>query len=60
YGADVESVTGTGLSGALPLLGGLAFHTGTIMFGISTMRARVFPRSAGLLLIVGDGGVRRS
>jgi hypothetical protein len=54
-GADVEAVTGTGLSGALSLLGGLAFLTGTIMFGIATMRARVFPRSAGLLLIVGDG-----
>jgi hypothetical protein len=42
-GADAEAVTGTGLSGALSLLGGLAFLSGTIMFGIATMRAH--PRS---------------
>ena len=53
-GADVEAVTGAGLSGALSLLGGLAFAIGLIMFSIATMRAGVFPRWAGLLLILGD------
>ena len=52
-GANVEAVTGAGLSGALSLLGGLAFAIGLIMFGIATMRAGVFPRWAGLLLILG-------
>jgi hypothetical protein len=53
-GAEVEAVTGAGLSGALSLLGGLAFLIGLILFGVATMRAGVFPRGAGLVLIVGD------
>jgi hypothetical protein len=53
-GAEVEAVTGSGLSGALSLLGGLSFLVGLILFGVATMRAGVFPRPAGLLLIVGD------
>ena len=53
-GVEVQAVTGAGLSGALSLLGGLAFLIGLILFGIATMRPGVFPRWAGLLLIVGD------
>jgi hypothetical protein len=53
-GAEVEAVTGAGLSGALSLLGGLAFLIGLILFGVATMRADVFPSWAGMLLIVGD------
>ena len=53
-GVEVEAVTGAGLSGALSLLGGLAFLIGLILFGVATMRAGVLPRWAGLLLIVGD------
>ncbi len=53
-GAEVEDVLGAGLPGALALLGGLAFLIGLILFGAATMRAGMFPRWAGLLLIVGD------
>ena len=53
-GADVEVVLTRGVTGVLSLLGGLAFLVGLILFGIATMRAGVFPRWAGLLLIVGD------
>ena len=53
-GVEVDAVTGAGLSGALSLLGGLAFLIGLILFGIATMRAGVFPRWAGALLIAGD------
>ena len=53
-GADVGAVLGAGVTGALSVLGGLAFFIGLIVFGIATMRAGVFPRWAGLLLIVGD------
>ena len=53
-GAGVENVLEAGLPGALALLGGLAFLIGLILFGAATMRAGVFPRWAGLLLIVGD------
>lgn len=51
-GADVEAVLSGGVSGTLALLGGLTFFVGLILFGIGTMRAGVFPRWAGLLLIV--------
>jgi hypothetical protein len=53
-GAEVDAVLGAGLPGALALLGGLAFLIGLILFGVATMRAGVFSRWAGLLLIVGD------
>ena len=53
-GVEVDAVTGVGLSGALSLLGGLAFLIGLILFGIATMQAGIFPRWAGALLIVGD------
>jgi hypothetical protein len=53
-GAEVDAVLGAGFPGALALLGGLAFLIGLILFGVATMRAGVFPRWAGLLLIVGD------
>jgi hypothetical protein len=53
-GAEVDAVLGASLTGALALLGGLAFLIGLILFGIATMRAGVFPRWAGVLLIVGD------
>jgi hypothetical protein len=53
-GAEVDAVFAAGVSGMLSVLGGLAFFIGLILFGIATMRAGVFPRWAGLLLIVGD------
>ncbi len=53
-GAEVDAVLAAGLPSALALLGGLAFLIGLILFGAATMRAGVFPRWAGLLLIVGD------
>jgi hypothetical protein len=53
-GADVEDVLGTGLPAALALLAGLAFLVGLMLFGVATMRAGIFPRWAGLLLIAGD------
>ena len=53
-GAEVDTVLGAGLPSVLALLGGLAFLIGLILFGTATMRAGVFPRWAGLLLIVGD------
>jgi hypothetical protein len=53
-GAEVEDVLGTGLPAALALLAGLAFLVGLILFGVATMRAGIFPRWAGLLLIAGD------
>jgi hypothetical protein len=52
----VDAVLGAGLPGALALLGGLAFLIGLILFGVWMMRAGVFLRWAGLLLIVGDVG----
>jgi hypothetical protein len=54
YGAEVDAVLGAGFPSTLALLGGLAFLIGLILCGIATMRAGVFPRGAGLLLIVGD------
>ena len=53
-GTEVDAVLGAGLPRALALLGGLAFLIGLILFGAATMRAGVFLRWAGLLLIVGD------
>ena len=53
-GADVDAVFAAGVSGVLSVLGGLAFFVGLILFGTATMRAGIFPRWAGLLLIVGD------
>jgi hypothetical protein len=53
-GAEVDAVLGAGLASALALLGGLAFLIGLILFGAATMRAGVFPRWAGLLLVAGD------
>ncbi len=53
-GAEVDAVLGAGLPAALALLAGLSFLIGLILFGLATMRAGVFPRLAGLLLIAGD------
>lgn len=53
-GVEVGAVLGTGVPGALSVLGGLAFLIGLTVFGIATMRAGVFPWWGGLLLIVGD------
>jgi hypothetical protein len=53
-GAEVDSVLASGLPAALALLAGLAFLIGLILFGAAMMRAGVFPRWAGLLLIAGD------
>lgn len=53
-GAEVDAVLEAGLTSALALLGGLAFLIGLVLFGIATMQAGVFPRWAGLFLIVGD------
>jgi hypothetical protein len=52
-GAEVDAVLGGGFPSALAPLGGLAFLLGLILFGIATIRAGVFPRWAGLPLIVG-------
>ncbi len=53
-GADVDAVLGAGIPALLALIGGLSFLVGLVLFGIATMRAGVFPRLAGLLLIAGD------
>ncbi len=53
-GVKVDDVLRAGFPSALALLGGLAFLIGLILFGVATMRAGVFPRYAGLLLVVGD------
>ncbi|MDQ4129283.1 MAG: hypothetical protein M3151_15275 [Actinomycetota bacterium] len=53
-GAEVEAVLAAGLPATLALLAGLSFLVGLILFGLATMRAGVFPRWAGLLLIAGD------
>jgi hypothetical protein len=53
-GAEVEDVLEAGPPAALALLAGLAFLVGLILFGVATMRADIFPRWAGLLLIAGD------
>ncbi len=53
-GAEVDAVLGAGLPAALALLAGLSFLIGLILFGAATVRAGVFPRLAGLLLIAGD------
>ncbi len=53
-GVEVDGVLAGGVSGVLGLLGGLAFFLGLILFGVATMRAGVFSRLAGLLLITGD------
>ncbi len=53
-GVEVEAVLAGGVAGMLATLAGMAFFVGLILFGIATMRAAVFPRWAGLLLIVGD------
>ncbi len=53
-GVDVEPVLGTGAPAIIDLLGSLGFFIGLILFGVAVMRAGVFARWAGLLLIVGD------
>jgi hypothetical protein len=53
-GAEAGAVLAGGFPAALALVGGLAFLIGLILFGAATMRAGVFPRWAGLLLIAGD------
>jgi hypothetical protein len=53
-GVMVDAVLTTGVSGTLNVLGGLLFFVGLILFGLATMRAGVFPRWSGLLLVVGD------
>lgn len=53
-GAEVGAVLASGVSGALSVLGGLAFFVGLLLFAVAGMRAGVFSRWAGALLIVGD------
>jgi hypothetical protein len=53
-GLEVRAVLTSGLTAPLVLLGGLAFLVGLILLGVAIMRAGVFPRWAGLLLIAGD------
>ncbi len=53
-GAEVAEVLASGAPGLFSLLAVLAFFVGLILFGAATMRADVFPRQAGLALIVGD------
>jgi hypothetical protein len=53
-GATIEDVLARGVAGMLAMLAGLGFFVGLLLFAIATMRARVFPRAAALLLIAGD------
>ena len=53
-GQDVGAVATSGPTGALTLVGGLAFLVGLLLLGVATMRAGVLPRWAGLVLIAGD------
>jgi hypothetical protein len=53
-GRDVDAVLTSGVTGALTLLGGLAFLIGLILLGVAIWRAGVFPRWAGPVLIAGD------
>lgn len=53
-GQDVRAVLTSGVTGTLTLVGGLAFLIGLILLGVATLRAGVFPRWAGPLLIAGD------
>jgi hypothetical protein len=53
-GVSVAGVLEAGVSGATSFVGGLAFLIGLTVLGIATMRAGVFTRWGGLLLIVGD------
>src|SRR5439155_18883699 len=53
-GRDVDAVLTSGVTGALTLLGGLAFFIGLILLGVAIWRAGVFPRWVGLVLIAGN------
>ena len=52
-GTAVENVLAGGIAGMLATLAGLGFFVGWLLFALGTMRARAFPRGAGLLLMVG-------
>jgi hypothetical protein len=45
------AVTDLGQLAALPLVGGVLYAVGAILFGIAILRARVLSRGAGILLI---------
>jgi hypothetical protein len=53
-GVAVEGVLRGGVAGMLAQFAGLGFFVGLLLFASGTLRARVFPRGTGLLLIVGD------
>ena len=53
-GTAVENVLAGGIAGMLATLAGLGFFVGWLLFALGRMRARAFPRGAGLLLMVGD------
>jgi hypothetical protein len=53
-GTAVENVLAGGIAGMLAPLAGLGFFVGWLLFALGTMRARAFPRGAGLLVMVGD------
>jgi hypothetical protein len=53
-GATVEDVLAGGVAGMLATLAGLAFFVGLLLFAIGMIRAQVFPRGTGMLLIAGD------
>lgn len=48
-----EPPTGRLLAGAVVSFGG--FAVGWVLFGIASLRARIFPRDAALLLVIGGG-----
>jgi hypothetical protein len=53
-GTTVENVLVAGIAGMLAMLAGLGFFVEWLLFALGTMRARAFPRGAGLLLMVGN------
>lgn len=53
-GQEVHAVLQSGVTGALTLLGGVAFLIGLLLIGVAALRAGVYPRWAGAALIAGD------
>lgn len=53
-GQEVEGLLSSGVSGVISVVAVLTFFFGLILFGAATMRAGVFARWAGVLLIAGE------
>jgi hypothetical protein len=52
-GVQVDSVLAAGVPGFIQTFGSLLFVLGMLLFGSSIIRGQAFPRSGGVLLIVG-------